>query len=284
MGASTHQSPRQRRADELAYVARCLTDRDRQIVEAVARFGVFTAEHIAEMFFDSLKRAQVRLQRLHALRVLDRFQPYRVGWGSSPYHYIIGRHGPGAVEADLSGRTSARHLALGQRRELDHVVAMNGLYVSFLREARTDLNADLVDWMTETEAMRWSDALVAPDAFGRWSDRGRGIDFFIELDRGGAWVRSLRPSLARYERFSAERGASAWVLVVAATDRREVAVRNEACGMAAPVATTTLSSLRRGLRWWRLGAEFGRQPISELPDIPPLAVSRRGWRFDRTHR
>ena len=166
MGASTHQSPRQRRSDELAYVVRCLTDRDRQIVEAVARFGVFTAEHIAEMFFDSLKRAQVRLQRLHALRVLDRFQPYRAGWGSSPYHYILGANGAEFVEAAGGGfrprvRRPGHRLALGRRRDLDHVVLVNGLYEGLLGDARRGAG-ELKDWLTADEVAVWSDGTSTP--------------------------------------------------------------------------------------------------------------------------
>lgn len=96
----------------------------------MARFKVFTAEQLAEMFFDTRKRAQVRLHRLHDLGVLDRFQPYRDGWGSSPFHYVLGPLGAEMAAADagedsrtpFKRRHSELSLALGRPRDLAHLV------------------------------------------------------------------------------------------------------------------------------------------------------------------
>lgn len=280
MGASTHQSPRQRRADGLAYVARCLTERDRQIVEAVARFDVFTAEQIAEMFFDSLKRAQVRLQRLHALRVLDRFQPYRAGWGSSPYHYMLGPNGTAIVDADRRPDSSTfrrgRALALGQRSTLDRLTTLNGLYASLLSEARRCAVVRL-DWMVAAEATAWSDGIVSPDAFGRWHDGDQGVEFFIITDTGGTWAHDLARRVSSYERFEAERGASAWLLAFARTVKREQVVRAALGNSPISVATSSRGSTGQ---WWPIGPGNSRVPLCGLPPSRRVPPGRLAWRYE----
>lgn len=285
MGASTHQSPRQRRSDELAYVARCLTERDRQIVEAVARFGVFTAEHIAEMFFDSLKRAQVRLQRLHALRVLDRFQPYRERWGSSPYHYMLGPNGVAIAGATEDGHPSAgvrsgSRLALGCRRELNQLLAVNSLYACHVSRARRRPDARL-EWMTAQEASAWSDRIVAPAAFGVWSEGGRSVEFFVEVDRGGSWTSRFQAALSCYERFANERGRGAWILVLVDGPSRERRVRTALTPRRhVPLATARVGC---GHQRWPCGSSEARD-VSHLLPLAPVPTSPRAWRYARDAR
>lgn len=44
---------------------------------------MLTSDQLASMFFETHKRGVVRLRELYDLGVLDRFRPYREGWGVS---------------------------------------------------------------------------------------------------------------------------------------------------------------------------------------------------------
>ena len=230
-GASALQSRPRRSAGELRYsLVPGLTERDREIVAAVARFKVFTAEQLAEMFFDTRKRAQVRLHRLHQLGVLDRFQPYRDGWGSSPYHYVLGPVGAEMAAADAEEddrpavrRPSATGLALGRPRDLARLRTVNGFYASLIGHARRHPDARLLDWMTAEEATRWSDGMVKPEAFGEWAEGDRTVEFFVVADCGGP-LKALIADLSRYERFEKERGQHATVTLICPSARRAAAL------------------------------------------------------------
>src|SRR5205823_3787973 len=157
-----------------------LTDRDRRIVAAVARHRVLTADQLAEMFFDSQKRALVRLLDLHRLGVLDRFQPHRPSWGSHPYHYVLGPQGAAILAAeagedpDRAARRwrAERTLALGRTQRLAHLVGINAFYAGLVGYARRHPDARVLAWLTETECARWTEGIVRPDAFGHWHEDG----------------------------------------------------------------------------------------------------------------
>lgn len=273
-GASALQSRPRRPAGELRYsLVPLLTDRDREIVAAVARFKVFTAEQLAEMFFDTRKRAQVRLHRLYELGVLDRFQPYREGWGSSPYHYVLGPLGAEMASADAEEdahtpfrrRRSELGLALGRPRDLAHFVTVNGFYASLIGHARRHPEARLLDWMTAAEAKKWSYGMVEPDAFGEWAEGDRTVEFFLVVDRGGP-VEALVADLSRYDRFDSERGAQAWVLIVFTSRQREVRARGLLQRPDSLIATSLETELRSpvGAAWAVDASHLARHRLVDL--------------------
>lgn len=234
-GASPLQSRPRRPAGEARWsLARCLTERDRAIMRALARHRVFTREQLGEMFFDSQHRARVRLVALHRHQVLDRFQPHRPGWGAAGFHYVLGPMGAAIVAADVEAGEdpdraarrwrAERTLALGRPQRLAHLVGVNGFYTALVGHARaTPGAAEVVDWLTEAEATRWADAIVRPDAYGSWRHDGDAVEFFVEWDRGTETLGRLVAKLGGYERFESERGASAWVVFAFPSPRRESA-------------------------------------------------------------
>jgi hypothetical protein len=289
--------------DELRYsLARHLTDRDRLVVRVVARHRVFTAGQLAEMYFTSYKKAAERLLHLVGLRVLDRFQPHRPCWGSRPYHYVLGPMGA-AVEAadrgddpDVAARRwrGERTLALGRTQRLAHIVGVNGVYASLVGHARRSDDADLLEWLTEAEAARWTEGIVRPDAFGRWQEGGENAEFFLEYDRGTETLTRLVEKLAGYERFESERGATAFVLFAFPSERRERTARAALAGATVPVATAALSadSGPQAAVWLPLGghgerlrlAALGRAPIPVEAQERAAAGGGRAWLFEKRSR
>jgi hypothetical protein len=295
-GTSALQSRPRRSAGELRYsLVPLLTDRDREIVAAVARFKVFTAEQLAEMFFDTRKRAQVRLHRLHQLGVLDRFQPYREGWGSSPYHYVLGPLGAEmavATAEDDDERPvrwpSATGLALGRPRDLARLRTVNGFYASLVGHARRHPEGRLLDWMAAEETARWSHGLVEPDAFGEWAEGDRTVEFFLVVDRGGP-VEAHVADLSRYERFDRERGVTACVLLAFSSPAREKRFRSvldDAGATAATAVATSISPVH--VHAWMPAPGSHRAPLAALrqnlgdPSTDETS-SPRAWRFKRRH-
>lgn len=299
-GASPLQSRPRRPAGEARWsLARCLTERDRAIVRALARHRVFTREQLGEMFFDSQHRARVRLVALHRHQVLDRFQPHRPGWGAASFHYVLGPMGAAIVGAeagedpDRAARRwrTERTLALGRTQRLAHLVGVNGFYSALVGHARATPSAEVVDWLTEAEATRWADGIVRPDAYGSWRQDSNVVEFFLEWDRGTESRGRLVAKLGGYERFESERGASAWVLFAFPSARRESAARRALAGATVPVATAVIDAGAgpHDAVWLALSgkglARVGLAALSRFP-LPAAATARavgsiRAWRFDR---
>lgn len=300
-GAGPLQSRPRRSAGEARWsLARCLTERDRAIVRALARHRVFTREQLGEMFFDSQHRARVRLVALHRHQVLDRFQPHRPGWGAASFHYVLGPMGAAIVAAeagedpDRAARRwrAERTLALGRTQRLAHLVGINGFYAALVGHTRATPGTQLVDWLTEAEATRWADGIVRPDAYGSWRQHSDVVEFFLEWDRGTETLGRLVAKLGGYERFESERGASAWVLFAFPSARRESAARRALAGATVPVATAVIDAGAgpHDAVWLALSgnglARVGLAALSRLP-LPPAATARavgsvRAWRFDRS--
>jgi hypothetical protein len=300
-GSSALRSRSRPARDELRYsLARHLTERDREVVRAVARHRVFTAAQLAEMFFTSYTKAAERLLALSTLRVLDRFRPNTpTRGGSRPFHYVLGPMGA-AVEAAERGEDAdkaarrwrgERTLALGRTQRLAHMVGVNGFFASLVGHARRHPETRLADWLTEAEAARWADGFVRPDAFGCWREGGRAVEFLLEYDRGTEALGRLVEKLGGYERLESERGASAWVLFAFTSERRERTARAALAGATVPVATAALLGGRdpAGEVWLPLSSDR-RVALAALAGVPkPIEAEQRAaegglraWRFERS--
>lgn len=266
----------------------------------MARHRVFTTDQLTSMFFNSSTAATTRLLRLYRLRVLDRFQPHSPSWGCRPYHYVLGPLGA-AVEAAERGEDAdraarrwrgERTLALGRTQRLAHIVGVNGFHASLVGCSRRSEDADLLEWLTESEAARWTEGIVRPDAFGRWREAGEEAEFFLEYDRGTESRRRLVDKLADYERFERERGASSFVLFAFPSERRERAARAALASATVPVATAALAAgdCPHAALWMPLRPAGGRLRLAALGGVPkpPEAHERakrgapRAWRFARS--
>jgi hypothetical protein len=281
-------------------LAHRLTDRDREIVRAVDRHRVLTADHLTEMFFDTWRRARTRLLQLCDMRVLDRFRPHRPSWGRHPFHYVIGPYGAAVLAAesgddpDRAARRwkGERVLALGGMQRLAHLVGVNGVHSSLVATARRDASSQLRSWLTEAEAARWTEGIVRPDAWGVWAEQETEVEFFLEYDRGTETLARLTAKLRDYERFETERGATAWVLFAFTSPLREARARIALRPATVPVATAVLAppAVPCGDLWLPLPPDSCRVRLAALTAIPkpPEALRRaernsaRAWRFDRS--
>jgi hypothetical protein len=268
------------------------------VLRAVERFRVLTTMQVARLFFDSHKRASARLLDLLALGMVERFRPYREGWGSHPWHWVLGREGAAVLAAERGDPdTPARRwrgeraLAYASGQRLAHIVGVNDFHACLAGHARRQPESRLVDWMTAAEAVRCFDRIVSVDAWGRWEEWGRTVEFFLEYDRGTEALRRLAERLSGYERLESERGASAWVLFAFESARRERTARAALAGATVPVATAALAD---GVEpqeavWLPLRSSGERLRLSALADAPkpPEALARcaeggpRAWRFNR---
>ena len=110
-------------------VARRVTPRDRWIIRMLHEHTVLTTDHLARLGFPSLRTAQQRLQLLHRLGVLDRFQPYRPS-GSAPLHHLLGPVGARILAAEEGlditalGYRRQRTLAVAHRLSLGHDIGV----------------------------------------------------------------------------------------------------------------------------------------------------------------
>ncbi|MDQ1438572.1 MAG: hypothetical protein QOK43_2201 [Acidimicrobiaceae bacterium] len=225
--ASPQSRPRPHSGDYRYRLLPRLTDRDLEIVRAVWRLNVLTANHICEMFFDTRGRGLVRLKQLYEMGVLDRFRPYREGGGSEPYHYVLGREGAAVVAAWTGANVDqavrryrgAFGIALARRAVLARSVAVSAFYARLVATQRVNPRCKLLDWMRPEEVEKWTQGIIREAWFGEWQEESRVEQFFLVPDPGGS-VEKLLDELYRYDRFEEERGDHAHVILVCTSWQR----------------------------------------------------------------
>jgi hypothetical protein len=128
-------------------------------------------------------------ERSVRLGILDRFRPFRFT-GSSPYHYVLGELGAQVLVAERGlsvgelGYSRTQTLAIAHSQHLAHQVGVNGFFAALAAGAARRPDATLLAWWSERRcAQRWG-RLVPPDGFGRWTEAGRTVEFFLEWDAG----------------------------------------------------------------------------------------------------
>lgn len=293
------QSPTRRPSatDRLAITCK-LTERDRLVLRSLDRFRVLTTSQIARLHFPSHKRASMRLLDLLAAGVVDRFRPYREGWGASPWHW--GARSPRRRRG--GGRARRR-----SRQDRPALARRAGAGLLGLDPARPRARRQRVPRLAgppgPLRPRRRPPGLVhrprgSPVVGGHGHPRRMGhvaggrahVEFFVEYDRGTAALRRLAGDLAGYERFEHDRGVTAWVFAFTSA-RREQTARDALVGATVPVATATLpdDAGPQDSVWLPLSRPQARLRLSELAHAPkpPEAIERaeaggrRGWLFDR---
>ncbi len=174
-----------------------LTERDRQIIEAVHRFRVLRQDQVQSLFFGGKSTAQRALARLYDHGFLERkFVP--VIYGRSPTLYVLDRRGAELLRAErgydeLVWYPSSREL---KSDFLEHTCAINDVRVAVTVAAR-EQGYDLFTWQSEADmksdydrvSLRTSSGKtqimpIVPDSyFALATPRGR-THFFLEVDRG----------------------------------------------------------------------------------------------------
>ncbi|WP_405657730.1 replication-relaxation family protein [Streptomyces sp. NBC_00079] len=287
------------------YVARLagrLTDRDRWLARMLYEHRVLTTTQITQLAWSSVRAANLRLLQLYKWRVLDRFQPF-VTYGSAPMHYVLDVAGAAVLarEEGLDPRElnyrQERAIGIAHSLRLAHIVATNTFFTTLIHRSRhSDSGGRLTAWWSEARCLKLFGDVVRPDAYGRWREGQREIEWFLEYDWG-----TERPAdrvggkLPGYAKLAATTGITTPVLLWMPTGHREARVRRALAASLAllddpslvPLATTSADFVHGEgqsdpslARWLPLNTEqttSRRLPLAELngawPHLPPLSAS-----------
>ncbi|GLZ79598.1 hypothetical protein Afil01_44050 [Actinorhabdospora filicis] len=178
-----------------------LTDRDRDLIDALGAHQVLTTHQIARAWFTSPERARARLAVLHHLDVLTRFrQP--LPSGSAPFHYLLGYNGA-CLHAAATGTPWPRPATIAERAariagspKLAHTLGVNDFLTHLLAHTRThDWH---LAWHNETQAAERTGGMVKPDAHATITTTDTRVEFYYEHDTGSEDHNRLAAKLERY--------------------------------------------------------------------------------------
>jgi hypothetical protein len=236
---------------QVGRLASHVTERDRRIALDCYEHSVLTTDQIRRLYFTNTRIAQVRLQRLYELRVLERFRPGpQAGAGSSPYHWILDEAGALLV-ADWKGidRSELRYarddgLRIAASRNISHHVEANEFFTRLAIEA-TAAGGELREWYgVRTLAHMFSGAIV-PDGYGVLAmPDSKPLHVLLELDRSTEPAGVLREKAKRYAEILPHSSLAALdPLVILATPsaRRARAASDAVSSTTAPLSVTVWS-------------------------------------------
>ena len=262
---------RQGRDDRLYELAGRLTERDRMICRLLFDHRVLTTPQVADVAFDSLRKAQERLSVLCALQVVDRFR-FRSWSGTSPYHFTLGPAGAAVIAAERGvtvadlGWHRETATALATNRQLAHLVGCNGVFTRLIRTARTRPGCALDQWWSARRCAGLWGEIVRPDAYAVWVEDGVRLPFCFEYDTGTETPARLAGKLDGYARLAQAVGHPTWVLFAFPTPGRHTAARRVLAHPAVPVATAVIppQSAPDGPVWQAVG---DHRPPCRLADL-----------------
>ncbi|WP_335645164.1 replication-relaxation family protein [Amycolatopsis albispora] len=169
--------------------------------------------------------------------------------------------------------------------QLGHTIGCNGLFTNLIRHSRQlGATGRLTAWWSATRCGRhWGD-IVNPDGYGRWQQRGREVEWFVEFDFGTEQLSRLAVKLTRYARLAETTGITTPVLMWFPTAAREAHARQTLADAQraldqpahVPIATTSAETAADPLdmtaaRWRPVGdtGNNGRTPLADLPTLWP---------------
>ena len=230
------------KATRLAEVAHHLTERDRRLCRLVWEHRVLTTEQATSLCFPSRNTATHRLVLLSRLGILDRFRPFRAT-GSTHFHYVLGELGAQVLAAEQGvtvsqlGYNRNQTLAIAHSQHLAHRVGVNGFFAALVAAIRRGRDAALLAWWSERRcAQRWG-RLVRPDGFGRWTEAGHTVEFFLEWDTGTEVVARVAGKLRGYADLATGSGIWTPTLIWLPSPAREAEIRRAIATPPVPVAT-----------------------------------------------
>ncbi|MEV6236775.1 replication-relaxation family protein [Lentzea sp. NPDC051838] len=288
------QRPRPRAAttgEHHALLAGRLTPRDRWLARMLYEHRVFTSKQITELCYPSKRAANHRLLDLFKWRVVDRFQPF-VTAGTAPMHYVLDIAGAVALayEDGLDPKKLGyRHedaMGIAHSLRLAHTVGVNGFFTNLVRAGQQPGAAGrLTAWWSELRCTRLFGDMVRPDAYGRWKEAGREIEFFLEFDFGTENLGTLSSKLHGYEKLATATGITTPVLIWLPTSLRETTARGALSDTLAqldhpalvPIASRASDSADKqdpaAASWLPLSGSITRRPgrlrLTELAELWP---------------
>jgi hypothetical protein len=268
------------RIDEMLikHVARRLTERDRDIAQSLYEHRVLTAVQLGELYFDSDVRARHRLGELHAMRVLERFRPFRQT-GSHPFHYVLDTIGASTLASERGGdlqslgwkRTDA--LAVATSSQLTHLVQTNGFFTALIAAARGRVDVGVVSWWGQRRSGRaWGD-LVRPDGYVLLrTPTTDGLGLWLEWDRATEPHARLAEKVDRYQELALALQQTVAAAFVAPGDQRERQILHRLPATPDVEVITTTAARHHadplGRNWASPNAPGERRSLLELPARP----------------
>jgi hypothetical protein len=220
-------------ASAVLRAARRITPRDRWIIRMLHEHTVLLTTHLARLGFDTLRAAQLRLRTLHALGVVERWQPFQ-RYGSAPMHHVLGPLGARILAAeegvDLAALGYRRDRALGHAHRLTLTHDLGA--ASLLTDLATDPDLVMGRWWSARRCTRYFGHHTRPDAYATLTQAGirdtaprhpahrsappgpqpptsatpgwswGGWGFFLEYDTGTTALRVLAAKLDGYHRLA----------------------------------------------------------------------------------
>ncbi|WHT20196.1 replication-relaxation family protein [Crossiella sp. CA-258035] len=279
--------------EHYARLAARLTPRDRWLARILHEHRVLTTHQIQQLAFPSPRAANHRLRQLYLWRILDRFQPY-ITSGTLPMHYILDTAGAttlaheDGLKPETIGYRHATAIGIASSLRLAHTVGVNGFFTALTAHARRPGPGELTAWWSEARCAQHFGDIVRPDAYGRWRENEREIEFFLEYDFGTETLTRLANKLTGYARLAATTAICTPVLFHFPTPRREAAARRTLAEAAAqlvhpplvPIATTavpqpgTAETSPAAARWLLVPetAHPRRQRLIDLADFWPTTM------------
>jgi hypothetical protein len=254
-------------AERITALAGRLTERDRRLCRLLWDHKVLTTHQVIALCFPSRHAATHRLLLLVRLGVLDRFRPFRPT-GSAPFHYVLGETGAYVLAAERGvtiselGYNRARTLALAHSEHLAHLVGVNGFFAALAASARGRPDAALTAWWSERRCIQRWGHLVRPDGFGRWTEAGRTVEFFLEYDTGSETIARVVRKLNGYSDLATGSGIWTPTLLWLPSPSREAEVRRAIGAPLVPVATASGPITEPAAAvWLPVGAGEGGQRV-----------------------
>ncbi|NOG49598.1 MAG: replication-relaxation family protein [Chloroflexi bacterium] len=191
-----------------------LTERDVDILKAVAEYRILRQDHIQQLFFGSKSTAQYRLSHLYQHGFLNRhFLPVYAGW--SPTLYTLDKRGVALLKAACGIDRVNLWDAENGHEFLSHTLAINNFRVAvtvacrqagytlaqWIGEASLKADYDRVT-ITAPNGKKQSVSLIPDSYFTIETPKGRA-SFFLEMDMGtmtlGRFQNKIRAYLAYLE-------------------------------------------------------------------------------------
>ncbi len=221
---------------QLEAISQQLTDRDRQALLLVSRFGVMSGRQLQALLWSEVSpsaRGRVARRGLSRLVRLDVLQPLarRVGGersGSASTTFAVGRAGQ-----YLSGsRRRVRAAHTPGARYLAHRLAVAELYVELVEAGRHEGSVELLSFDPEPECWRpyttgfAARQVLKPDAYLLLATATREFAWFVEQDMATEALPTIKAKALRYHDYyrtgseQAERGMFPRTLWVVPDTRR----------------------------------------------------------------
>ena len=186
-----------------------LTERDVDILKAVAAYRVLRQDHIQQLFFGSKSTAQYRLSHLYQHGFLARhFLPVYAGW--SPTLYTLDKRGIAILKSECGIQRVILWDSENGHEFLSHTLSINDCRVAvtvacrdsgyFLKHWSTeaDLKADYDRVMiTDLKGKKQSVSLIPDSYFTLETPKGKA-SFFLEIDMGTMTVGRFQNKIRAY--------------------------------------------------------------------------------------